>query len=181
MNGRAVHWGALLFTAAVGVTALFLLAKPLTAPFPVATPASGKEEDEDLVVPTDTRIPLPQELHSRWFTQTVPPVIAIGAIADVTIQVRNIGHVPWIKGTPSEIRLGETGPRPLPTAMKVGWPLPDRPAIQSEAVVYEDDVATFSFKVAGAASGTYRLSLRPVVDGVTWLEDEGIYVEITVK
>jgi hypothetical protein len=180
MNARSAHWGALLFTAVFGVTALLLLAKPLTAPLPVATPSSGTE-DVDLVEPTDTRVPLPQELHSRWFTQTVPPVIAIGAIGDVTIQIRNVGHVPWIKGSPSEIRLGETGPRPLPTEMKVDWLLPDRPAAQSEAVVYEDHVATFSFKVAGVAPGTYRLGVRPVIDGVAWLEDEGIHVDIAVK
>jgi hypothetical protein len=54
---------------------LFLLAEPLTAPVPVATSSTG-EEDEDLVVRTDTRIPLPQELHiAAGFSQMVPPVI----------------------------------------------------------------------------------------------------------
>jgi hypothetical protein len=47
--------------------------------------------------------------------------------------------------------------------------------------VAERQLATFTFKVAGAAPGTYRLHVRPVVDGVAWLEDQGVFVDITVR
>jgi hypothetical protein len=99
----------------------------------------------------------------------------------VTLQFRNIGQTAWIRGTASEIRLGEVGPRPLPTEMKVDWPLPSRPAIQVEPVVHVQQVVTFTFKVVGVAPGVYRLMLRPVVDGVVWLEDEGVFVDIHVR
>ena len=66
-------------------------------------------------------------------------------------------------------------------AMRVDWPYWNRPAIQSEPIVRPQQLATFTFKVAGAAPGTYRLNLRPVVDGVVWLEDEGVYVDIRVE
>lgn len=179
VRGGGAHWGALLFTAVFAGAALSVLARPLMAPFPSAVDES--ERDPAPTASLNMRTPFPEELHSQWYTQSVVPPIAPGDIADVTIQFLNTGHVAWIRGTPSELRLGETGPQPLPTEMKVGWPLPDRPAVQTEAVVYEDQVATFNFRVAGTAPGRYRLHVRPVVDGVSWLDDEEVYVEITVR
>lgn len=45
-------------------------------------------------------------------------------------------------------------------------------AIQSEATVAPGAVATFTFGVrAPETPGLYRLHLRPVIDGNTWLED----------
>jgi hypothetical protein len=175
---RGIHWGALLFTAIVGVGA-FALARPLlTAPLPSA-PAFAAPGDEPQLL--DVPTPIPAALHSRWYTQTVSPVIDVGETGNVTLQFRNVGQTAWILGSPSEIRLGEIGPRPLPTEMKVDWPLPNRPAIQTELVVHVDQVATFTFKVVGVTPGVFRLMLRPVVDGVAWLEDEGVFIDINVR
>lgn len=134
------------------------------SPLPQNNTAVSVQRDEPAVA-VDARTPLPQELHSRWYTQSLSPVTAVGSLADVMIQFRNVGHTPWIKGTPSELRLGEIGERPLPHTMKVAWPLPNRPAVQTEDVVHEDQLATFSFRVAGTIPGIFRLRLRPVVDG----------------
>jgi len=65
--------------------------------------------------------------------------------------------------------------------MRVDWPYYDRAAVQAEPIVGEQGIATFSFRVKGVAPGVFRLHLRPVVDGITWLEDEGIYVDIDVR
>jgi hypothetical protein len=180
-SDRRTHRGALLFTAVLAIAALSVVARPLTAPLPSATAFGDEEDHAEPAASLYMRTPLPAELHSRWHTQSVVAPIEVGEITDVTVQFINTGHVEWIRGTPSEIRLGETGPRPLPTEMKIDWPLPNRPAVQAETIVYEDQVATFTFKVGGAAPGTYRLRLRPVVDGVKWLEDDGVYVDITVR
>ena len=174
------HWGPLLFTLAIGVGLFSFIAGPITRPLPMP-PAVDAEEPMPTATPTSDRTPLPEELHSQWYTQTLPPSLSIGESIHVTIQFRNVGLTPWISGSPSEIRLGEVGPRPLPPEMRVDWLYWDRPARQSELVVLPQQLATFSFKVAGAAPGTYQLNVRPVVDGVTWLEDEGVYVDITVE
>jgi hypothetical protein len=177
-----MHRGALLFTLSVAAVAMLLLSGVLFAP--LTTPVSSTadpEPDHDTPNPASLRKPLPEELHSEWYTQTVAPVIDVGGTAVVTIQYRNVGHTPWFKGGPSEIRLGEVGPRPLPPAMRVDWLTPDRPAAQSEEVVNERQLATFTFKVAGESPGTYRLRVQPVVDGVKWLADEGVFVDITVR
>jgi hypothetical protein len=178
---RGMHWGALLFTVVVAAAALSFLSGALFAPLtaPVARPTTNPESETPDAA--SRRTPLPEELHSEWYTQTVAPVIDVGGTAVITIQYRNVGHSPWFKGGPSEIRLGEIGARPLPPAMRVDWLTPDRPAAQSEAVVNERQLATFTFKVAGDSPGTYRLRVQPVVDGVKWLADEGVFVDITVR
>lgn len=179
---RRTHWGALLFTVAIAAGAMSLVSGALLSPLKAAVSAPpDAEAEEETVEPGSLRTPLPEELHSEWYTQTVAPVIDVGDIAVVTIQFRNVGHTPWIKNSPSELRLGEVGPRPLPPAMRLDWFSPDRPAVQTESIVTEYRLATFTFKVAGTAPGTYRLRVRPVVDGVKWLDDEGVYVDITVR
>lgn len=179
---RGMHRGALLFTIAVAAAAMLLLSGVLLAPLTTPVTSTGEPEPEEGIPdPARLRTPLPEELHSEWYTQTVAPVIDVGGTAVVTIQYRNVGHTPWFKGGPSEIRLGEVGPRPLPPAMRVDWLTPDRPAAQSESVVHERQLATFTFKVAGDMPGTYRLRVQPVVDGVKWLADEGVFVDITVR
>ena len=173
---RGTHWGAALFTLIAAGVLMFLFAGTLFAPLrPAPTPAART------AAPMVVETPRPEELRSQWHSQTAAPVIAVGDTAEITIQYRNVGNTPWVKDSPSEIRLGEIGAPPLPAAMRVDWFAADRPAAQSETVVEERNLATFTFKVVGTAPGTYRLRVRPVVDGVKWLEDEGVFVQITVR
>jgi hypothetical protein len=170
-------WGPAVFTLAIAIVIAPFVFKLLTVvPSQEAQPVVPDQEEPAAQV----RAPLPQELHSRWYTQTVAPVIPAGGTAHVTLQFRNVGHTAWIKGTAAEIRLGEIGPRPLPPEMRLEWPYPNRPAVQDERIVHEQQLVTFTFQVKGEAPGTYRLRLRPVVDGIAWLEDEGVFVDITV-
>jgi hypothetical protein len=30
-------------------------------------------------------------------------------------------------------------------------------------------------------AGAYRIPLRPVIDGIRWLEDQGMYVDVIVR
>jgi hypothetical protein len=172
------HWGSLLFTVVIGIVLWSLLGARITAP--IQSPSVVEADEPEPTAPASDRVPFPAELHSQWYTQTQPLSLTAGETADVTIQFRNVGHTEWIYGSPSELRLGEVGPRPLPPEMRVDWFQWDRPARQTELVVAPYQLATFTFKVAGTAPGIYRLNVRPVVDGVAWLKDEGVYVDITV-
>lgn len=172
------HWGSLLFTFVVALVAWSVIGARFTSP--IHSPSVVEADEPEPTAPASDRVPLAAELHSQWYTQTLPPSLTAGETGDVTIQFRNVGHTEWIFGSPSELRLGEVGPLPLPPEMRVDWFNWDRPARQTELVVSPYQVATFTFKVAGAAPGNYRLNVRPVVDGVAWLEDEGVYVNITV-
>jgi hypothetical protein len=121
---------------------------------------------------------------SQYLASGLPdPVLAVGGVADVQIFVRNTGQVAWIRGTATEARLGVKNDDTSfhATGGAVEWPYPSRPAIQSQATVAPGTVATFMFRVRGGAPGAYLLSLRPVIDGVTWLNDDGIRVVVTVR
>ena len=101
----------------------------------------------------------------------------------MTITFRNAGTRSWRRGVFGEqVNLGINGDDRTLSAYGVNWPTPDRPAIQNEALVAPGQNATFTFAMRGPATpGTYQLHLRPVVDGVTWMEDEGVFMYITVR
>ena len=61
------------------------------------------------------------------------------------------------------------------------WVLPSRPAVQYQRNVAPNEIATFNFNVRAGQQGVWVMRLRPVVDGVAWLDDEGVYVTVTVK
>jgi hypothetical protein len=168
------------FTVFIAIIALSIAAGPLLTPIPSVVEQSIAHAEEDELAEVGAGTPLAEQLRSRWLDPSAPISIAVGDRAALTVKVQNIGHVPWIKGTPSELRVGEVGANPLPAAMRGEWLHADRPAVQNEAVVRPQQVATFTVSVKGSTPGIYRLQLRPVVDGVTWLDDEGIHVDISV-
>ncbi len=122
--------------------------------------------------------------HSRWVSESAFPTVEPGqATSPMTITFRNAGTRSWRKGVFGEqANLGINGDDRTLAAYGVNWPTPDRPAIQNEAVVNPGQNATFTFAMRGpAALGTYQLHLRPVIDGVTWMEDEGVFMYVTVR
>jgi hypothetical protein len=126
--------------------------------------------------------PVASDVHAAWVSQEAPAIILVQGTADITMVFRNTGRVAWVKGTPSEVRLGIVGDdRTLSDhGYAVAWPFPTRPAVQSEATVAPGHTAAFRFTVRGEAAGKLIIRVRPVMDGVAWLEDEGAYVELFV-
>jgi len=62
-----------------------------------------------------------------------------------------------------------------------GWPRYNRIALQPADYVGPGQVAWFQFTIeAPTTRGTYRLYLRPVIEGAAWLEDYGVFWLITV-
>lgn len=121
--------------------------------------------------------------HSAWVGQSGYPTLALGETAPVYVQVKNTGSATWVKGTATEARIGVVGDDSTLTRLGIadGWPVSNRPAAQTEGVVAPGQIATFSFSVRGVLYGSYPLRLRPVIDGITWMEDQGIYLLITVR
>lgn len=121
--------------------------------------------------------------HQTFAGLAVPGPVATGTVANVTLQIRNTGARSWVKGSATEARLGiPHDDRVYASSVGSGvWLLPNRPAAQSEAVVPPGGIATFVFPVGGTTAGTYRIPLRPVIDGLLWLEDQGMFVDVTVR
>lgn len=167
--------GALAFTlAAACMVALVVASLDVRLGLPATVLAEGSPTPS---VPP----PIAQLFHTKWYTQSTDLELAPGDVGTVTIVLRNVGHTDWVRDTPAEVRIGEIGGAALPENMRVGWLAPDRPAAQSESRVGEQGLATFTFNVKGDRRGVFRLALRPVLDGVAWLEDEGIHVDIWVR
>lgn len=122
-------------------------------------------------------------LHSAWISQTQVPAMQAASTSQATLLFRNTGTKTWTKGVAgSQVALGVNGDSGSFSAlgMNVGWPSANRVAVQNEASVGPGAVATFTFALkAPFSAGTVRIPLRPVIDGVAWLEDQGVFVSVT--
>jgi glucose/arabinose dehydrogenase len=122
--------------------------------------------------------------HSRWIGQSPNPSLAPGTTsADLTVTFRNTGTKTWTRGVVGQqALLGIKNDDRTWSSLAVSWPDAARPAVQNEPTVPPGADATFTFKVkAPQTPSTYVLALRPVIDGVTWLEDQGVFVSVTVN
>lgn len=185
------HWGAILFTLAVGGMILSLAATPFVrhfiswaGPVPMASEARPTPAPTDRPVASPATAPAPRAdaLGALWLRQTASPVIHVGQIATISILFRNTGSVAWVRGTAAEARLGIVGDdRQLSDlGMAVGWPYPTRPAVQEETVVPRGGTVQFSFRVKGTIPGRYLVRVMPVVDGIAWMASEGT-IDVTVR
>ena len=136
-------------------------------------------EDQGVVVPVVTIV----NYHSRWLTQSPYPTLRAGQVSGpLSISFLNTGSQTWTKGLlGQEARLGVNRDNETWAGLGVGWPSANRVAFQSEASVPPGAVGTFAFQVrAPTTPGLYAINLRPVIDAVTWMEDQGIFLYVTV-
>jgi hypothetical protein len=173
--------GALIFTVAIGL-AIMLGLLSVVPPVPAASPVVRPTQPPATPTPRPTP-PSAAALHSKLVSRSTDPTIGIGTVATLTLTFSNAGTASWVRGGPSEARLGvkEEDRTFVNLGMAVDWPHPARPAVQREPSVAPGQTATMSFAVRGVQAGVFRLQLRPVVEGVAWMEDEGIVVVVTVR
>jgi hypothetical protein len=136
-------------------------------------------EDQGVIVPVVTNV----DYHSRWLTQSPYPTLRAGQVSGtLSISFLNTGSQTWTKGLlGQEARLGVNRDNETWAGLGVGWPSANRVAFQSEASVPSGAVGTFLFQVrAPMTPGTYAINLRPVIDAVTWMEDQGVFLYVTV-
>jgi hypothetical protein len=146
-------------------------------------------------IPPPARVPagIPG-FHAAWHGQSGYMRLCQGERATATVAIYNSGSRGWVANRMGEVAylgswdiepgqdqpsvLGGDGQRGSPPT---GWPRFDRPAVQPAPYVGPGQVAWFQFDVrAPARAGTYRIGIRPLIEGATWLEDFGIFWEVTV-
>ena len=134
-------------------------------------------------------------LHAAWYGQSGYMSLCPGERSTATVAYFNSGSRGWISGRLGEVAyLGTWGSEPGQDQPSIvggdgqrgspatGWPRFNRLAIQPASYVGPGQIAWFQFTVqAPSTPGTYRLGVRGVIDGVTWLEDQGIYFTLTVR
>ena len=132
--------------------------------------------------------------HASWHGQSGYMSLCPGATAIATVAYANSGSRGWVAGRMGEVAyLGTSDPDPGQDRASIlggdgtqgspvaGWPRFNRPAIQPAPYVGPGQVAWFQFTVvAPMVPGTYRLALRPLIEGAQWMEDYGVFWVLTV-
>jgi uncharacterized protein YkwD len=121
--------------------------------------------------------------HAKWLSQSPYPTLRVGQTSGLlTVSYTNTGASTWVKGVVGqEARLGINLDDSTWASLGVNWVYTNRVAAQTEATVATGQTGTFTFQVkAPATPGVYSIHLRPVIDGTTWMEDEGVFLIITV-
>jgi uncharacterized protein YkwD len=122
--------------------------------------------------------------HAAFAGQSPNPTLAPGETTTLVLALRNTGYRGWYLGSPGQQANIATAD-PLDVArpdLAVSWLSLNRPATTTTGYVGPDQVGWFQFQVKAPTSpGVYRLAVRGVIDGTTWLEDPGVFFLITVR
>jgi hypothetical protein len=180
--------GLLMLIASIAVSG------PATAPAPVPMDATcGGAIGPGIAPPARVSSGIPG-FHASWYGQSGYMSLCAGERATATVAYYNSGSRGWVSGRLGEVAylgtwdsepgqdqpsiLGGDGARGSPAT---GWPRFNRVAVQPASYVGPGQIAWFQFTVqAPPLPGTYRLGIRPVIEGSTWMEDYGAFWVVTV-
>jgi hypothetical protein len=165
------------------------LTSPRVARAAACTPISGPGIAPPSTVPSG--IP---GFHAAWYGQSGYQSLCPGQTASAVVAYYNSGSFGWVSGRLGEMAyLGTWDPVPgqdRPSTLggdgqfgspSTGWPRYNRVAAQPASYVGPGQVAWFQFTLrAPSTPGTYRLALRPLIEGATWMEDYGVFWVFTV-
>jgi hypothetical protein len=131
--------------------------------------------------------------HAAWFGQSGYPTLCPGQTSRAVVAFYNSGSLGWAIAPYEYAALGTWGPSPgqdqpsilggdgtrgTPNTRFAGY---NRPAAMPAGYIGPGQVASFQFVVkAPSTPGTYRFYLRPLIEGVQWMEDYGVFWQITV-
>lgn len=132
--------------------------------------------------------------HAAWFGQSGVMYLCPGEESTATVAYYNTGSRGWVGGAPGEAAsLGTWNPSPGQDRASLlggdgtngspasGWPSFNRPALQPSSYVGPGQVAWFQFRIrAPMTAGRYALALRPLIEGVQWMEDESVLWYVVV-
>jgi hypothetical protein len=133
--------------------------------------------------------------HAAYWGQSGYVKACPGAVVHMSVGFYNSGSRVWVRadpmgaaliGTwtpdPGQDRISPLGGDGTHGSVATGWSAFNRPAIQSADRVAPGDVGWFSFDIrAPGTPGTYVLAVRPLIEGVSWMEDAGVQWKVTVK
>jgi len=161
-----------------------------------STPAAVCTSSVGPGIPPPTSLPsgIPG-FHAAWYGQSGYPTLCPGERSTATVAYYNSGSFGWVRGRMGEMaflgtadavpgqdqpsQLGGDGQLGSPAT---GWPRYNRVAAQPADYVGPGQVSWFQFTIqAPQTPGTYRLYIRPLIEGATWMEDYGVFWQVTVK
>ncbi|MGH2471979.1 MAG: CAP domain-containing protein [Candidatus Limnocylindria bacterium] len=157
---------------------------------PVARVARAPAAATRLGIPSKVTLPaqvvLPPDsgYHARWSAQSPDPTVYPGAFATLVVAIQNTGSRGWYRGVATQqANLATSDPQDaeLPE-LATDWLSANRLTTTTTDYVGPGEVGWFEFRLrAPTTTGDYVLALRGVVDGVGWLEDDGIFFTLHVR
>lgn len=166
---------------------------PAIASTPTAPKAATCASSVGPGIPPPKQVPSGIDgFHALWYGQSGYMSLCPGTRAIATVAYINVGSRGWVRGREtallgtSDSGLGQDFSSKLGGdgtfgTRNTGWPSFNRVAVQPADYVGPGQVAWFQFTVqAPARAGVYRLGLRPLIEGITWMEDYGVFWTVTV-
>lgn len=122
--------------------------------------------------------------HCQFVSQNAYPTLDSGQSYNFQITLKNTGTTTWQRGIVNLATNRSRDRIPIFTREgdgPSGWLTGNRIAFQ-EASVAPGANATFSFwmKNTGVGPGVYQEYFQPVADGISWMEDYGVYWNVSV-
>lgn len=174
-------------------TTVFTLWSPIIGVVPASAACTGSV-GPGIAPPSSVPSGIPG-FHAHWFGQSGYPTLCPGEKSTATVAYYNSGSLGWVANKMGEMAfLGTWEPSPGQDKVSLfggdgtsgspatGWPRYNRVAAQPAAYVGPGQVSWFQFQIqAPQTAGIYTLYIRPLVEGAQWMEDFGVYWQITVK
>lgn len=125
---------------------------------------------------------LPAVYKTSWVAQSASPAVTPGEETTLWVELRNDGNTPWQVSGDNAVKLGTARALDRISAFAMpGWLSPNRTVV-ADKVVNPGEIGRFTFTIkAPDKVGTYKEYFRLVVERITWMNDLGIYWEITVN
>ena len=102
--------------------------------------------------------------------------------AYAVIRIRNNGNQTWLNSGPNPVRFGTARPLERQSSLcDTTWLSCSRMASMKEPSVAPGEIATFEFWINAKQSGLFNEYFTPVVEGITWMRDIGLFYTIDVK
>jgi len=117
--------------------------------------------------------------HASFISQSNYISLTPGGSATLWLELRNSGSATWDQNI---VHLGTSRPQDRPSVFYTpsNWLGNNRIKMDQQSVA-PGGVARFTFTItAPSTPGVYKEYFRPVADSITWMEDFGIYWQITV-
>ena len=129
----------------------------------------------------------------QYVGQSAPQTVSPGESKPQSLTIKNTGTDPWNFGGPNPVRLGTSHPQDRGSAFyNASWLSPSRIAMTRNVTdpgnttnVLPGQTAIFEWTISpnwtgDDMGGTYPEWYQPVVEGVTWMPDSGIWFPSTV-
>lgn len=151
---------------------------------PAPAPVTAARISPSFSAPAQVALPPDSGYHARWSGQSPDPVVTAGDLATLVVALENTGSRGWNRGVADQqANLGTSDPQDAEyPEFAADWLSANRVTTTTTEYVGPGEVGWFAFAVrAPSAAGDYRLGVRGVVEGVSWLEDDGIFFTIHVR